>query len=245
MINNKKVIGIVGTFNLTNPDNDPYKDNVSFVSMYYDLITACGAIPIGILDRNNVKDYLDICDGYLWPGGGCIQRGYNIIFENAIKNHKPILGICLGLQAINTYFSVVEDQKEYPKLSYEEVYQKLKNDKPYLIRMSETNVANHDHYVTKDEESIKRSLHKINLDENGELFKLYQNNIIYEPSMHTIMVARIPSCLKVNAKTDDGIVEGIEYINDDVKILGVQYHPELIKDIKPFEWLVNNIKKND
>lgn len=235
----KPVIGIIPVYNLTNDANDPYLDNATFVNMYYDLITKNGGIPIGLLDYNNIDDYINMCDGYLWPGGGCIIRYYNRIFDDAINNNKPILGICLGMQAIATYFNVLDDMK-ITNLSYEDTYQKNKNDQPYLYRLDEQAVMNHNHYVTKDEAAIKAALHDVLIKENTELYKIYQTKQISVPSMHTIAVSRIPSHLKVTANTQDGVIEGMEHIDPNVKILGVQFHPELIQDEKLFKWLIDN-----
>ena len=111
MIKGKVVVGILPTYNLKNEDNDPYQDKASFVRMYEQRIIEAGAIPIGLLN-NNIENYFDICDAYVWPGGNSIQKDFYKVFEDAIKNHKPFLGICLGMQAMATYFNILEDNKK-------------------------------------------------------------------------------------------------------------------------------------
>lgn len=51
------------------------------------------------------RHILDFCNGFLLPGGDDpTDRDFQII-KYAIKNDKPILGICLGMQAMAIYSS--------------------------------------------------------------------------------------------------------------------------------------------
>lgn len=59
--------------------------------------------PLTIDEESDLKVILDLCDGFLLPGGSDIyEYDYNIL-EYAIKNNKPVLGICLGMQIMATY----------------------------------------------------------------------------------------------------------------------------------------------
>ena len=244
MLKNKIVVGIIPTYNLTNDENDPYQDRASFVRMYEQMIVDCGAIPIGLLNIN-AQLYLDICDAYLWPGGTYIQRSYYQIFDDAIKNHKPILGICLGMQSITTYFNILDDMKNNKDLSLEETYQSNKNVNPFLIKLDETKQVNHNRLVTKDKETIKNALHKVIIKKDTILYNIYKQEEIYMPSMHRVTPARLTNNIIISAKSEDDVIEAIEYHENDYYILGVQFHPELIKDHKLFEWLVNSAYKNN
>ena len=103
----KPIIGIVPS--IKNQEN-PYQDKSSFVNMYAEKILSSGGIPLGMLTRN-VDEYLSICDGYLWPGGNKIEWSFLKILEDTIKNGKTTLGVCLGMQTICTYFTVLEDMQ--------------------------------------------------------------------------------------------------------------------------------------
>lgn len=233
----KPVIGILPTYNLTNEDNDPYLDRANFVNLYSDKIVAAGGIPIGLTDKN-IEMYTSICDGYVWPGGGKIFREFNIALEDAIKFQKPFLGICLGAQAIATFFNILEDQEKTPQLSLEEVYQQNKSENPYLVRLEDSSL--HDHYVTKEEESIERAKHPIQILKNSFLYEIYKEESIRVPSMHTMIIPRTPHHLLVSAYSSDNVVEAVEYHENNNKILGVQYHPEILEDLRIFEWLIEN-----
>ena len=244
MIKGKVVVGIVPSFNLDNVDNDPYLDRAYFVRMYEEMIKEAGAIPIGLVDEDPSL-YLDICDAYLWPGGNKINWSYMAVLDDALKNNKPLLGVCLGMQAINTYFCIKEDSLK-SNLSFEETYKLNKQDNPYLVRISDDIINNHSNYVTKDEISIKNAMHKIKIEKDSILYDIYKSEEVEVPSMHGIKVARVSSNIKISAYAQDNIIEALEYYKDNNHILGVQYHPELIKDINLFKWLVDNayLEKN-
>ena len=237
MIKGKVVVGILPTYNLKNEDNDPYQDKASFVRMYEQRIIEAGAIPIGLLN-NNIENYFDICDAYVWPGGNSIQKDFYKVFEDAIKNHKPFLGICLGMQAMATYFNILEDNKKNKELSFYETYEANKESKPYLVRLEEEKISNHSHYVTKDEETINNAKHIIKIEKGTIMDDIYKTDTINVPSMHTYIVARVPKSLTISSRTEDGTIESVEYTKNGACMLGVQYHPELIKDYKIFNWLV-------
>ena len=238
MIKNKIVVGIIPTYNLTNEDNDPYLDRAYYVRMYEEMIKECGVIPIGLLDED-ISIYLDMCDAYLWPGGSKILWNCYPVIDDALKNHKPILGICLGMQAITTYFNILDDSKK-SGLSFKETYDLNKESNPYLKKLDENKVKNHSNYVTKDIDSIENAKHKIIINENSILKSIYNTSEINVASMHGLEVARTCQDLFVSAKSEDGVIEAIEYSKESNHILGIQYHPELIKDKKVFEWLINN-----
>lgn len=237
---NSPVIGILPTFNLTNTANDPYLDIASFVSMYWDCIKKSGGIPIGLLDTD-ISKYLDLCDGFLWPGGNKLHPSFLEVVNHAMKTKKPLLGICLGAQGIATFLNILEDIKTEPTKTLEEIYNDNKKDNPYLTPVPDEEF--HNHYVTKDEESINAAKHEITLKKESLLYSIFKAEKIMMPSMHKMMINRTSKDTLINAKTRDGVIEGIEYTKDNNKILGVQFHPELLGDLNLFTWLIENCQK--
>jgi len=238
MLKNRPVVGILSTYNLKNEENDPYQDQAKFVRMYSDMVIHSGGIPIGLTEEN-ITYYFPLCDAYIWPGGNKIWFSFYKVFEDVLKNKKPLLGICLGAQAIATFFNILEDSKSLKSLTYQEVYQKNKEVNPYLKQAE--NITNHSHYVTKDEESINHAKHKIIIEPNSFMESIYGKKSIYVVSLHSIVINRVSNPLvHVSASSLDGVVEALEYHEDNNHILGVQYHPEVVGDKKIFDWLLEH-----
>lgn len=232
----KPIIGIVPTYNIKNEKNDPYQEVSKFVKMYEEKITQAGGIAIGLLNPNP-KDYLKLCDGYLYPGGNKVLMEYNMIFEDAIKNNKPVLGICLGAEAISIFLNVLEDKKKEPNLNYEEIYIKNRSQNAYLKKLNEPNI--HNNTVTKEEKTIKEAKHKIKIVKNSIMHKIYKEEKIDVVSLHSTGINRMIKKL-ISATSEDNEIEAIEY-NDN--ILGVMFHPEITEDSKIFEWLIQKSQK--
>ena len=244
MLKGKVIVGILPFYDSKN-DVNPYQDRVSFVRLIEQIIMDSGAIPIGILN-DKVEKYFDICDAYIWPGGNSIENGFYKIFDDAINNHKPILGICLGMQAITTFFNIIEDNKKNANLSFEQTYQINKDANPYLVKINDSILNNHNLYITiDDEESLNNAIHKINIESNNIMYDIYKTNEISVASMHSFMVARVPNDIIVSARADDGVIEAVEYTKNNANILGVQYHPEILRDTKIFNWLIDKVLENN
>lgn len=237
MLKNKIVVGILPTYYYS--DTDPYGDNSHFVRMYEERVKECGAIAIGLL-HNNLDIYKDMIDAYIWPGGSIITKDFYVIFDDILKNKKPLLGICLGSQAIATYFNILDDQKKQPHLSLMDVYDSNKLDNLYLKKLENDKKNLHKNMITKDINSINNGKHAIRIKKNTFLYDIYKKDEISVVSLHSFAIARIPKDLIVSAKSKDGVIEAVEYHDDGNHILGLQYHPEVDNDHKPFIWLINN-----
>ena len=236
MLKNKPIIGIIPTYNLSNEANDPYLDRASFVRMYEEKIVASGGIPVGLLHQN-IENYLELCDGYLWPGGGKVWPDFYPVIEDAIKNKKPLLGICLGMQAIGAYFNFREEKDNKPNASLEEIKEILKEKEHYLKKLDDSSF--HSHYVTKDKETIDKARHKILLAKKSLLYKVLNQDMMNVVSLHSVVLPYVAKDLTVSATSEDGVIEGIEYTKNDAQIIGVQYHPELEESSLIFDWLID------
>ncbi len=237
MIKNKIVVGILPTF--VSSDTNPYANRDTFVKMYQKAIIDCGGIPIGILD-DNIDLYLQLCDAFVWPGGNIMKMEFFPLIDDAIKNNKPILGICLGSQSIATYFNILSDQKADTSKNLYETYCSNKLDNMYLKKLEDLKLKNHNHIVTTEEDTILAAKHKINITKDTFLYDIYKRDSIDVVSLHSFEIPRLSSDVIVSAKSDDDVIEAVEYHKNNSYILGLQYHPELIKDYEPFKWLIKN-----
>lgn len=68
----------------------------------FKIISLSGGIPIGMY-INNYKEYLNICNGFILPGGDDYSSSEISFIDLVYKLDKPLLGICLGMQAIGVW----------------------------------------------------------------------------------------------------------------------------------------------
>src|SRR4030095_5912732 len=115
-----------------------------------------------------------------------------------------VLAICRGLQLINIFFrgSLIFDLQE---------------------------IRNVDHRKISDTED---RLHEVNIFKDTLLYNVVNEDRAMIASSHHQSIDRLGEGLMVNAKSDDGIIEGIEYLDKEDKpfFLGVQWHPERFRD---------------
>lgn len=128
------------------------------------------------------------------------------LIEQSIIRQIPILGICRGCQLLNVYFN--------GSLIYD--LQTIRN-------------VNHN----KIDNNVMR-WHKINVFSDTLLHNIVNLSEADVTSSHHQAVDRLGEGLTVNAKSPDGIVEGIEYRERANKsfLLGIQWHPERFDDFE-------------
>ena len=94
----RKTVGILTSLKIESSD-EPYSHYYKICSFYIDRIKERNTNIVGIFDANN----LDLYDGFILPGGVKITEDHYKIIDYAIKNNKPCLGICAGMQAMILY----------------------------------------------------------------------------------------------------------------------------------------------
>lgn len=67
--------------------------------------------------------------------------------------------------------------------------------------------------------------HIININNNSILYNLFGNNMIVN-SRHNYVLDHIDDSFIIGAKSDDNIIESIEFIDKNHFLLGLQFHPE-------------------
>lgn len=136
------------------------------------------------------------------------------VIDKAVKNKKPILGICRGLQIANVYFKGT-----------------LIPDLLGKTRICHSKNEGYD------------QLHTVHVESGSCLSAIVSSEKGVANSAHHQSAAKIGKGLKVSARSDDGTVEAIEWKNPKNKpfLLLVQWHPERMKEQKSA--LSKNIKK--
>ena len=204
----KPIIGI--TFREAFCDNrEIYKVNKSIVEK----VKENGGIPILILEYN--ETILDICKGFIIPGGNTWNKLDESIILYALNNNKPLLGICAGMQALGNLMYFNSD----------------KSDRTIKVN----SISNINHNILKD-----CYIHKININK-GILFDILGKKEIEVNSRHNDTIVN-NSAFKVEAISDDNIIEAISL---NPLVIGVQWHPEDLQDEnsnKLFKYLIEKAK---
>ncbi len=246
----KAVIGIVP--GVRRNDNNPYEFKYIFLNSYSKMTTKCGAVPFGLLlsDEDVLDEQLNMCDGFLFPGGKKLERAHFDIILHALKYNKPILGICLGMQVLN-FFSVLKDILVKRNISINKenlwkIFNEVENEDFFKLKDIKTpNI--HGYEIMQDikecnYDTLKESIHDINIDNNSILYDIYKTNKKSVLSLHLKQVTNVGSDFKVTARANDNIIEALEYKDKSYFIIGVQYHPELDDD-KIFKYFINEVTK--
>jgi gamma-glutamyl-gamma-aminobutyrate hydrolase PuuD len=239
------VVGILPQMKLKT-DDDPYNDKYEFLDLYSKKIIEIGAIPVGILLSNGELDYsfLDICDAFILPGGNKAYKYYYETISYAIKENKPVLGICLGLEAMAIFSDVFEkiDGNDIDEKFFE-TYKKLKdeNDGTLLKKLESPNIHG-DIIVNYD--NIDAARHEVEIiDKSSILYDIFKKDKLNVVSLHNYNPKWIGKNFKVTAKATDDVIEAIEFNNKDYFILGVHWHPEHDNDNLLFKRLIKEGEK--
>ena len=242
----KIVVGILPQIKL-NTDDNPYNDKYEFLDLYSKRIIECGAVPVGICLNNGNLDYssLEICDVFLLPGGNRVDKCYYQTIEYAIKNNKPLLGVCLGLEGMSIFSMVLENMTELTEKSFYETYTKLKeeNEGTLLAKIPSPNIHG-DIIVNYD--NVDTARHEIEIiDKDSILYEIFKKDKLNVVSLHSHNPKWIGKYFKTTAVAVDGVVEAIEYKDKNYFIVGVHFHPEWDEDKLIFKRLIGEGEKNN
>ena len=250
---NKIIVGILPQCNLKF-EEDPYQDRYVVINNYPKRIMEQGAIPIALLMNDGAldEDVLNICDAFLLPGGRRIEKTQFQILEHAIKNNKPVLGICCGMQSMAIYSMLkerlVSDRLE--SINFEDICNKfdaLKKENYIFLKKLETDGV-HGEYVTNNEfipsiSNISKFTHQVNINDNSILYDVYKKNSIEVQSLHRYLVFEYGNLFNVTAYADDNVIEGLEYKDKEYFIVGVQFHPEILPNNPLIKRFIEEAKK--
>jgi len=127
------------------------------------------------------------------------------LIQKAIKDKKPVFGICRGCQAINIACGG-------------SLHQHIPDIVP-----DEAHVPNPPAYKSLFD---GKSNHPATVEKGSRLFSLINKEHISVTSAHHQSVNRLGNGLAISARSPRGIVEAIESIDPSFFLLGVQSHPE-------------------
>lgn len=128
--------------------------------------------------------------------------------RRALDQRIPTLAICRGAQIMNVALGGT-----------------LVQDIP----------SQHDGTINHDPHQRTKRVHRVSVDPASRLARVVGATNIITNSSHHQSVDAVASGLRVVARSEDGIVEGIEATDEEWWMLGVQWHPEELTET-PEDW---------
>lgn len=174
------------------------------------------------------RSYADIIDGLILSGGYDVEPSFYgqdtrlltgatcperdvaelSLADEMIQKKKPVLGICRGLQIINSLFKGTLHQD----LSYcQDTYLKHQQETP-----------------------MKHPAHKISVNSESYLAGLIGEETAVN-SLHHQIINEVGEGLDVVAHAKDGVIEAVECMDEGRSVLAVQWHPEDMFETDEFQ----------
>ncbi len=179
--------------------------------------------PSNRVDLASIADLLDSIDGLVLTGGDDLHpRAYgqpkhpktvlldgerdasdHALVQDALRRGVPTLAVCGGMQLVNvalggTLHQHLSDLRAGPY--------------PDLLPI-------HDAQETDDE------LHGVTVEAESRLARLVGTSPMRTNSRHHQGIDRVAAGLRVSARAEDGVIEGVEATSE-AFLVGVQWHPE-------------------
>ncbi|HNW60838.1 MAG TPA: gamma-glutamyl-gamma-aminobutyrate hydrolase family protein [bacterium] len=194
---------------------------------YIRFLEGAACLPLALptwMSLDRISALLQSVDGVLLTGGDDVFAGAygeetipgswridppRTFFEKALitaalRQHKPIFGICRGCQMINVALGG-------------SLYQDIASQVP--------GAQQH-----RSPESPVLTYHGITIEKESRLQNILGRTAYTVNSSHHQAIKTLAAPLRVTARADDGIIEGIEWPGEPFA-LGVQWHPETMQEM--------------
>lgn len=196
--------------------------------MYVKAVLSAGGLPVILPTNYPESDWsrlVETFDGFLYSGGGDVgaNRYGGVAAANSygfseerdhfelglvsliLAEEKPLLCICRGTQVLNVALggTLVGD---------------IASEMPDAVK--------HDWYPSYARD---KRVHQVNVLPETRLAELLGQKQVRTNSLHHQAIKQVGKGLKVNARAEDGVIEGVELPGKRF-VLGVQWHPEHLQD---------------
>ena len=215
----KPMIGVTALY-------DIQRESIWMIPGYLEGLKKQGAIPFILPLHMSEEEFKQIdqnTDGYLFTGGqdvepslygetkaaycgetyedrDCLER---MIYQTALRENKPVLAICRGIQLINTLHGGT-------------LYQDLDRQFGGTVKL--------EHHM---EAPYNRTVHGVRIMKHSPLHRVLKKEKLQVNSYHHQGIKELGKGLEVMAAADDGLIEGV-YVPDKKFVWAVQWHPEFI-----------------
>lgn len=176
-------------------------------------------INLQVVTKNNLKYIHNKCN-YI----AILNYDNNLI-------DTEILKICNGI--------IIQGGNDIYPYHFQIVDYCLKNNIPILgICMGHqiiglySTTSNEDDLIKINNHYNKDKKHIIKIKENTTLHKIFGPTLEVN-TRHLYALDKVKKPFKVSALSEDNIIEAIEYIDDNHFLLGIQFHPEDLKNTEP------------
>ena len=201
---------------------------------YSDAIIRAGGVPLLLPiihddDTDVLMQMYSRLDGILFAGGNDInprlygQEPYAEtvdfsvardqtevqLMKLALKDQKPILAICRGMQLLNVVCGGT-------------LYQHIKTDLPFAS----------DHEISTHRKTLVDLAHQLSVEPTSKLASIINSDKIFANTHHHQVVRQLAEGLSISARSEDGLIEAIEGDASGYTI-GVQCHPESLGTVEP------------
>lgn len=139
----------------------------------------------------------------LWPYKRA--KSEDFLIAAALAAGKPVLGICYGHQRLNSVMG---------------------GSLASVATLAPNSTVQHKIVIDGSNVGVASEAHSIDIDPDSKLARLLGETHVMVNTSHVYALDDISPRVKVVARADDGIVEAIEGISENV--MGVQFHPEYL-----------------
>jgi putative glutamine amidotransferase len=133
------------------------------------------------------------------------------LLDHAFAEHKPVLAICYGIQSLNVHLGGT-----------------LLQDVPKALGTR----IDHD-WDDEQGEGAPDTLHDAQIEPGSQLAQLAGSTHAVVNTSHHQSVLDPGRNLRVTARSDDGVIEAVEWTGDSNWVVGVQWHPERMAATDP------------
>lgn len=212
------ILAITERYALFEGKTEVYNISIEFKEIFEKLNVLL--FPVSTL--TDLEKVVNICDG-LVVTGSCID--INPKYYNEVPE-----------------FEVEEKSEEIDTLDFELIKAFDKANKPIMgicrgIQSINVCFGGSLYQDIENHKLDKEKRHSIKIEKDSFLYNCYGKENIEVNSLHHQAVNKVADNFRVTAISEDGIVEGIEKDN----VIAVQWHPEMMYDMKFFESFIKKV----